>query len=309
MLRHVVAASCIVTLCTSVNINVSSWILRAGPADEFVCGARWLGVRVLTLCWPGRRHGVWRGCVRARRCGFLTLVEPRAALGHFAVAAPSVVARRRVTPTRVRRLTRRAPLPPSQPQLGNVLEAPTEGEWAPAAEEFYFNDYVSRGFQLVRVPVRWDKHTDTASPFTVDATFLARVQTIVGWGLSRNVTVIVNTHHDDWIDDTNAYASLKPRFVAIWAQVAAAFADAPSNLRFEVINEPIKLTITQLNDLYAAVVPVIRAAHPVRPIYLGGLSWMSPYWVINNPDAIAWPALASGEEDPNLRLEVHSYDP
>ena len=190
-----------------------------------------------------------------------------------------------------------------------MLEAPTEGAWAPTAEEFYFGDYQQRGFELVRVPVRWDEHTATSPPYSIDATFLARVQTVVGWGLSRNLSVIVNTHHDDWIDDNATYAALKPRFVAIWTQIAAAFADAPALLRFEVINEPVKLHIEQLNDMYATVVPIIRETHPVRPIYLGGLQWMSPSWIASNPDAIAWPALANGGEDPNLRLEVHSYDP
>lgn len=39
------------------------------------------------------------------------------------------------------------------------------------------------------------------------------------------------------------------------------------------------------------------------------LSWMSPLWIVKNPEALKWPALASGARDPNLRLEVHAYDP
>ena len=194
--------------------------------------------------------------------------------------------------------------------LGNVLEAPTEGAWAPAAQEYYFDDYVAAGFTFVRVPVRWDEHTGKAPPYAIDATFLSRVQTVVGWATARNLTAIVNSHHDDWIDSEQNWSALKPRFLAIWTQISAALAGTPDALlRYEVINEPINLTLTQLNDMYASVVPLMRARNPTRPIYLGGLSWMSPGWLLEHPDGVRFPALAGGGADANLRLEVHSYDP
>ena len=55
--------------------------------------------------------------------------------------------------------------------LGNVLEAPTEGAWAPAAQEYYFDDYMHAGFTRVRIPVRWDKHMGVTSPYAIDAVF------------------------------------------------------------------------------------------------------------------------------------------
>ena len=193
--------------------------------------------------------------------------------------------------------------------LGNVLEAPTEGAWAPAAQEYYFDDYVTQGFTRVRVPVRWDQHMGQAAPYAIAPDFMARVHEVVGWGLARNLTVLVNSHHDDWIDNSTQFAAQLPRFLALWTQVAASFASAPPTLLFEVLNEPVNLNIDQLNQLYAAVVPLMRAQNPTRAIYLGGLSWMSAYWIASHPDAVAWPALPSGQADPHLRLEVHSYDP
>lgn len=72
------------------------------------------------------------------------------------------------------------------------------------------------------------------------------------------------------------------------------------------------MTIDQANTMFAHIVPIMRAGggnNAVRQIYLGGISWMSPEWVINNPDAIKFPRLPNGDVDPNLRVEVHSYDP
>ena len=83
--------------------------------------------------------------------------------------------------------------------LGNVLEAPTEGAWAPAAQEYYFADYKQRGFTTVRVPVRWDNHTAQAAPYTIDPSFMARVQQVVGWSLAQNFTTIINAHHDECV--------------------------------------------------------------------------------------------------------------
>jgi endoglucanase len=196
--------------------------------------------------------------------------------------------------------------------LGNVLEAPTEGAWAPVAQEFYFSDYKARGFSAVRIPVRWDNHTSQQPPYTVDPTFMARVQTVVGWSLARNFTTIINAHHDDWVNSEKDFEAKLPRYLAIWRQVAAAFASAPAALlRFETLNEPTNLTLAQLNDMHARVLPVMRVGgeNPVREVYLVGLSWDGADWLLQHPDAIEFPPLPNGSVDPHLRVEVHSYDP
>lgn len=135
---------------------------------------------------------------------------------------------------------------------------------------------------------------------------------VVGWASSRGLPSIINSHHDDWADDPTTFSENLPRFLAIWSQVAAFFASANSSLlHFEVFNEPVNLRIEQLNTMYAAVVPLMRKGglNPTRLIYIGGLSFMNPTWILANPDALVFPALASGARDPNLALEIHSYDP
>jgi endoglucanase len=152
----------------------------------------------------------------------------------------------------------------------------------------------------------------TSPPFAIDSTWLARVHEVVGWGLALNFTVLINSHHDDWLDNSTTFDSQFPRFIALWTQVAASFASAPPNLLFEVFNEFHEITVVQANTVYATIVPIMRSAgggNGVRPIYLGGLQFMSAYWILNNPDGIVFPRLPGGGVDPNLRLETHSYDP
>ncbi|MFZ0035556.1 MAG: cellulase family glycosylhydrolase [Sedimentisphaerales bacterium] len=53
--------------------------------------------------------------------------------------------------------------------MGNTLEPPREGDWNNGpAQEYYFDDYKKAGFTCVRIPVRWDLHTDTNAPYKVD---------------------------------------------------------------------------------------------------------------------------------------------
>jgi len=211
-----------------------------------------------------------------------------------------------------------APLTPAQMaakmglgiNLGNTLDAPTEGAWAPAAQESYFDEYVARNFTNVRVPVQWGHHMLASPPYTVDAAFLDRVEAVVDWSLARGLVTIVNTHHDEWFE-ANATAAL-PRFVALWQQIAARFAAKPELLLFEVYNEPHDpaFSVGDLNAMNAAVLPAIRASgggNPTRIVLLGGLSFMNPSWITANPDAMTIPP--GGVADPQLMLEVHNYDP
>ncbi len=84
--------------------------------------------------------------------------------------------------------------------LGNTFEPPNEGEWGnPKTEEFHFDMYKDAGFDCVRIPVRWDNHTGKTAPFKINETWMNRIEQVVDWGLERDMFIVINTHHDDWI--------------------------------------------------------------------------------------------------------------
>ena len=144
---------------------------------------------------------------------------------------------------------------------------------------------------------------------------MARVQTVVSWCTSRNFQCIINAHWDSWLDTNNsaAFAVALPRFSAIWTQVAAAFVGAPESLFFESFNEPHMVDTAKLNALLSAFYAAVRPLHPTRRLILGWLNYMGPSWIEEdahaNWDAMILPTLPSGEPDPNLAVETHSYDP
>lgn len=190
--------------------------------------------------------------------------------------------------------------------LGNTLDAPNyEGEWAPAAKEYYFEMYKDAGFQTVRIPITWNKRVATASPYTIDEDFLKRVDTIIGWALDRDMYAIINVHHDGWVKNTTTFDANKDRLYAIWEQLSERYKNHPEELFLEIINEPHSddgsLTTAQVNELNSECLDIIRADNPTRIVLYGGPNWSSANDLKNAaiPDA----------SDEYLMGYYHSYDP
>lgn len=185
--------------------------------------------------------------------------------------------------------------------LGNTLESETEGTWGGngPAQEYYFDDYKAAGFSSVRIPVRWDKHTQTKAPYTIDANWMNRVEQIVDWGLARGFYIIINSHHDDWIKKNYADQSQRDRYDSIWSQMAIRFQHKSEKLLFEIINEPNGLTLAQVNELNKRVLSIIRKTNPTRTVLYSGHNYAGA------SDMMA----AAIPDDPYLIAYFHSYDP
>lgn len=183
--------------------------------------------------------------------------------------------------------------------LGNTLEPPTESAWNNGpAQESYFDRYVEAGFTNVRVPVRWDEHTMTTPPYTVDATWMDRVEEVVDWGLERGLYITLNGHHEDWLKE-NYSAANQARYDAIWEQIVERFQDKSDLLIYEMINEPKGLTVAQVDDLNARILGIIRAEEPTRLVIYGGNEWanLEQLFTADIPD------------DDYVIGYYHSYDP
>lgn len=186
--------------------------------------------------------------------------------------------------------------------LGNTLEPAYEGDWGnPPTQEYMFDMYKKEGFDCIRVPVRWDKHMDTASPYKISETWFARVEQILDWGLSRGMYVVVNTHHDSWIKDNYDNPINQARFDSLWSQVAIRFKNKSERLIFEICNEPQGvMTKAQNDEMHQKAINVIRKTNPTRLIIFQGIDWGGSDALIN---------AAIPPNDPYLIGSFHSYDP
>jgi endoglucanase len=126
----------------------------------------------------------------------------------------------------------------------------------------------------------------------------------VDWSLARGLVTILNTHHDEWLEDN--FRTELPRFEALWTQIAERFKEKDEILLFEVYNEPhaANFTVNDLNEMNKAALNIIRRTNPTRIVLLGGLSYMNPSWIVANPDALVF-----DPSDKQLMLEIHNYDP
>lgn len=186
--------------------------------------------------------------------------------------------------------------------LGNTLEPPYEGDWGnPATQEYMFDMYKKEGFECIRVPVRWDKHMGTTSPYKISEAWFTRVEQILDWGLSKGMYVVVNSHHDGWIKENYDNPINQARFDSLWSQVAARFKNKSEKLIFEICNEPQPpMTKVQNDAMHKSALAIIRKTNPTRLVIFQGIDWGGSDALIN---------AAIPPNDPYLIGSFHSYDP
>ena len=96
------------------------------------------------------------------------------------------------------------------------------------------------GFDAVRIPVRWQHHITNPIAMSVDRAWMNRVKEIVDWCLEYDMKVIINTHHDKWLESRplNQYKEENCQKLALlWLNIASEFASYDYRLAFAGTNE------------------------------------------------------------------------
>jgi endoglucanase len=182
--------------------------------------------------------------------------------------------------------------------LANMLEAPSEGAWGRAFQDADATRIRQAGFATVRLPVRFSAHALADAPYTIDPAFMARVHHVLDINVAAGLNVILDMHHyEELFTDPNANIT---RFAELWRQVAADFRGAPSNVWFELINEPNgRLNDSNLMAVLTPALAAVRTSNPTRPVIIGGQNWSG----IESLATVAFP------NDPNIVATFHYYDP
>ena len=191
--------------------------------------------------------------------------------------------------------------------LGNVLSAPTEGNWSGPATEEYFSDVANAGFSNVRIPIDFfgDRTSgSTASysteanttfngsrnDFVVNSNYLDRIEQIIEWGLSKGLVIVLDLHgatlksefiytfdsqKAEYTHPTSAKRSADlAKFYSIWEQISKRFKDYSDDLIFELINEPyFHISAADMNIINRESVSTIRSSggnNATRKIILTG---------------------------------------
>ena len=158
--------------------------------------------------------------------------------------------------------------------LGNALDAPTEGAWGVTLKEQYFQAIEEAGFRSVRIPIRWSAHATPAAPYTIAPSFFARVDWAVQQALTRQMAVVLDMHHyGDLYKDPEKQL---PRLLALWEQIAWHYRDLPKTVFFELVNEPSdQLTDDRWQAIMIQLLGTVRKSNPDREIIVGPGYWNS----------------------------------
>jgi aryl-phospho-beta-D-glucosidase BglC (GH1 family) len=182
--------------------------------------------------------------------------------------------------------------------LGNALDAPTEGAWGVVLQDSYFSHVKQLGFQSVRIPIRWSTHIADSTTYQIDEVFFKRVEWAVKQSLGNGLRAIINTHHYEGL--MNSPEKEKALFLAIWKQVSERFANYGPELYFELCNEPNgQLTPALWNSFAKEALNTVRKSNPHRSVIIGPGLW-------NSVDGLAEFHLPA---DSFLIMTVHYYKP
>lgn len=191
--------------------------------------------------------------------------------------------------------------------LGNMLEAPREGDWGVRLDPAYVT-LIAEKFTTARVPVRWTNHAAPTADAKLDDFFANRVDKALDALLAENMYVIVNTHHYNQLFGDKLHPSefavepkvLEARLINIWRQLAQRYKGRSKNLVFELLNEPHgTLTSAAWNLLLAKLVTTVREIDATRTLMVGPTYWNHP----KDLEKLQLP------RDPNLIVSIHSYEP
>ena len=214
--------------------------------------------------------------------------------------------------------------------IGNTFDASggtvktRESQWGNVAVTQAFVDAIyDAGFNTVRLPITWSGFIANDGQYTINPDYLARIKEVVDYCYNDGLFVIINAHHEPWInrkDLDTAYLEVAEELNAVWAQVATYFANYDQHLIFEGMNEPrmagtagewngnadAYYAVNYLNQVFVNAVRSTNLGHnDERCLMIPGYAASSSSEIMRS---IAIPTY-NGEAVTNLIVSVHSYTP
>jgi endoglucanase len=201
--------------------------------------------------------------------------------------------------------------------LGNSLDAiGGETAWGnPKITKKLIDSIKAAGFRSVRIPVAWS-HFTNATTFTIDSTWMARVEQVVNYALKDSLYAIINEHWDNgWIQPTYAQQEyVQNRLAVMWRQIAVHFRDYDDHLLFAGMNEvmvngdygtPKKEYYTVHNSYIQTFVNAVRSTggrNSYRHLVVQGFN-------TNIDHTASFLVIPQDATAHRLFIEVHYYDP
>jgi endoglucanase len=221
--------------------------------------------------------------------------------------------------------------------LGNTLEAnvdgiPSETAWGnPAATQALIDRVRAAGFKTIRIPVSYLGHIGAGPNYTINSSWLNRVEEVVNYAHSRGLYVLINMHGDGYktvsgswlICDSSSQTAIREKYQKVWQQIATRFQGYNERLIFESMNEnfdgqygtptqPCYQNINAYNQIFVDTVRRTGGTNSSRWLLVPGWNTNIDYTVGNYgfvlpTDQYRSSAIPGSEQ--RIMISVHYYDP
>ncbi len=221
--------------------------------------------------------------------------------------------------------------------LGNSLEAningvPNETAWGnPTVTQAFIDRVRAAGFKTIRIPVSYMSHIGSGPNYTVNSSWLNRIQEVVNYAYNRGLYVLINMHGDGYktvtgswlICDASNQTTIRDKYQKVWQQIATRFQNYNDHLIFESMNEnfdgqygrptqPCYSNINAWNQIFVDTVRRTGGNNSSRWLLVPGWNTNIDYTAGNYgfvlpTDQYRSPSIPSNEQ--RIMISVHYYDP
>ena len=164
-------------------------------------------------------------------------------------------------------------------------------------KEKHFKLIKEAGFNHVRIVISPFRFSTNDSNFILKPQFFKTLDWVINESLKNNLMAIVDFH------EHNAMAKnpigTKPKFLAMWKQIADHCKNYSNDVVFEIANEP-NMKPEIWNEIHKEAYQVIRASNPNRTLLIGSINGNQITFLKN---------LVLPENDRNIIVAIHYYSP
>jgi endoglucanase len=155
------------------------------------------------------------------------------------------------------------------------------------------------GFSTVRINLHPFRHMDENDSYRLPETWFTTLDWALDNALANDLMVILDFHEFTAMADDPE--NKKEIFLSFWRQVAPRYKEMPSNVLFEILNEPNRALTPELwNEFLEEALAIIRTSNPERTVVIGPGNWNQ----ISYLEKLELPA-----DDRNIIVTVHYYSP
>ena len=167
--------------------------------------------------------------------------------------------------------------------------------------------FAGKGMKVIRVPILWER-LQAAPNATFDTTYLGRLDNVITYANSRNLSVIIDLHnYGAYRSTTVGVPGGQPNsmFANVWSQLATKYKGNP-NVIFGLMNEPVGGTMTATTWLASsqAAINAIRSTGSTNLILVPSTYWGHP---VNFVELNASAMIQISDPANNFSFDVHQY--